>query len=185
METKKDIRARILKLRDRQEPFTWKRGTEFIEEQIIRHEWFLESPAVYCYVSCRGEAGTEGIIREAWRLGKEVYVPRVSEGKMEFFLLDSFDDLKAGIFNIPEPVHRSCEVVGNGRKGELMIVPGVAFDERRNRIGYGGGYYDRYLSAHPGLHTIALAFEFQVEREVPYGPSDIRPEIVVTERRIL
>ena len=64
-------------------------------------------------------------------------------------------------------------------------MPGVAFDEQCHRVGYGGGYYDRYLEKHPGLIHIALAFEFQIFPEVPSEEHDIRPEMIVTENRIL
>ena len=64
-------------------------------------------------------------------------------------------------------------------------MPGVVFDLQRHRVGYGGGFYDRFLEQHPGLTTVALAFEFQVREEVPFEEFDIRPAKVVTERRIL
>ena len=62
-----------------------------------------------------------------------------------------------------------------------MIMPGVAFDRSRRRVGYGGGFYDRYLEAHPHHETIAAAFEFQVLPEVPWEPTDILPQMLVTE----
>ena len=64
-------------------------------------------------------------------------------------------------------------------------MPGVAFDEERHRIGYGGGFYDRFLEAHPKLSRVALAFEFQVKKEVPYETFDICPEKIVTEKRVI
>ena len=66
----------------------------------------------------------------------------------------------------------------------LMIMPGVAFDTNRNRVGYGGGYYDRYLESHPQLHTLALAFDMQVLFEVPAEEQDIKPQLLVTETNI-
>ena len=67
----------------------------------------------------------------------------------------------------------------------LMLMPGVAFDEHCHRVGYGGGYYDRYLEKHPGLVHIALAFEFQVFPEVPFEAHDILPQMIVTETRMI
>ena len=64
-------------------------------------------------------------------------------------------------------------------------MPGVAFDIKRHRVGYGGGFYDRFLEAHPDLVTIALAFEFQVKEKVPFENSDIPPAKFVTEQRVL
>ena len=67
----------------------------------------------------------------------------------------------------------------------LIIMPGVAFDDDCRRIGHGGGYYDRYLAEHPDLRTVAVAFELQVQDKVPDEPHDIRPQFVVTEKRII
>ena len=64
----------------------------------------------------------------------------------------------------------------------LMIIPGVAFDRQKNRIGYGSGYYDRYLSDKRELHTIAAAFEFQVLEKLPVEETDIRPDVLITEK---
>ena len=64
-------------------------------------------------------------------------------------------------------------------------MPGVAFDEARHRIGYGGGFYDRYLEVHPGLLTAAIAFQFQVKAEVPVAKFDILPGRIVTEKRVI
>ena len=63
-----------------------------------------------------------------------------------------------------------------------MILPGAAFDRNRNRIGYGGGFYDRYLANHPGLETAAVCFEEQIVEQIPAGPYDIRPRIIVTDQ---
>ena len=66
----------------------------------------------------------------------------------------------------------------------LMIMPGVAFDRKKNRVGYGGGFCDKYLEAHPGLGKLAVAFEFQFMDEVPVEPTDICPEMIITETTI-
>ena len=67
----------------------------------------------------------------------------------------------------------------------LVLMPGLAFDREGHRIGYGGGFYDRFLEAHPGLSRVALAFEFQIKAQVPYEAFDICPEKIVTEKRII
>ena len=120
------------------------------------------------------------LIKEAWKAGKEVAVPKVVGKDMVFYKLTDFARLEPGYFGIPEPV--SGEIV-NWSKA-LMIMPGVAFDRANHRVGYGGGFYDRYLEKHPQLERVAIAFSFQMLPEVPTEPTDICPQIIVTEEEI-
>lgn len=177
MEIKTAIRQQILEKRSELDVLDWQKATEAITKEIIEHDWFREATDLYCYVDCKGEVGTRLIIEEAWRLGKSVWTPKVEKGGLSFYEVFSYDDLSPGQFGIMEPVGVTR---ADGIDG-LVIVPGVAFDKQRNRIGYGKGYYDRYLLDHPGLHTIAVAFDMQVLDEVPYEETDIRPEVLITE----
>ena len=106
-----------------------------------------------------------------------VAVPKVVEKDMVFYKLTDFSQLEPGYFGIPEPA--SGEIVEWPEA--LMIMPGVAFDRENHRVGYGGGFYDRYLEKHPQLERVAVAFSFQMLPEVPTEPTDICPQIVVTE----
>lgn len=96
---------------------------------------------------------------------------------MEFCSLSSFEQLVPGTYGILEPDGTDVSEQKNG----LMLVPGVAFDKLRNRIGYGKGYYDRYLKAHPLLHTIALAFDLQIVSKIKAQEQDVKPELLLTE----
>lgn len=100
---------------------------------------------------------------------------------MIFYQLDSFEQLEPGYFQIPEPAR------GEAVEWEdaLMIVPGVAFDRARHRVGYGQGFYDRYLSRHTKHPTVAVAFDFQLVPEAPYEETDILPDKLVTEKEII
>ena len=177
METKKEIRHKIIRLRKEMDPLVWQDATNAITETIIRHPRFLEETDIYCYVNYNGEVGTEQIMEEAWKLGKHVWLPKVEGKEMEFYLAESREELQPGAYGILEPSdgHRA-----DGAEG-LMIMPGVAFDESGHRIGYGGGFYDKYLEKHPGLYAVAVAFELQMCPEIPYEEYDIRPQKVVTE----
>ena len=86
--------------------------------------------------------------------------------------------------HIMEPDPDRCECL-DSEEDALIIMPGVAFDADRRRIGYGGGFYDRYLAVHPGHVTVAAAYEFQVLEQVPSQEQDIRPQLLVTEDRII
>lgn len=180
METKKEIRHKIIALRKEIDPLVWQQATTAITEKLIRHPRFLEETDIYCYANYNGEVGTSLIMEEAWKLGKNVWFPRVEGSEMNFYLVESKEDLKPGAYGILEP---SGDCMADGKDG-LLIMPGVAFDEECRRIGYGGGFYDKYLEKHPNLHAIAIAFELQMYREIPFEGHDIRPEKVITEKEV-
>lgn len=100
---------------------------------------------------------------------------------MEFIEITDYEELASGNFGILEPVSDDFEEIEDG----LMFMPGIAFDHSRNRIGFGGGYYDRYLARHAGLVTVALAYEFQIVDKIDSEPTDIRPHIIVTESEVI
>ena len=178
-----------MEVRSRQSGEEWKTRTDRIMKAVTGHPWFLEADALYCYVDFKGEVGTRGMIERAWELEKKVYVPAVSGHNMEFYRIFSFEELKEGAFGIPEPVVSEGWEKGDISPEEkaLMIMPGVAFDMGRNRIGYGGGDYDRNLASCPGCcgHIIAVAFECQIVEKIETEETDIKPELLITERRML
>lgn len=155
-------------------------------EQVKALPEYQEAETLFVYVDCKHETETSDLIRQAWADGKKTAVPKVIGEAMKFFYITSLeDDLEEGYFGIREPYEKNPADEAADREGSLMIMPGVAFDEARHRIGYGGGFYDRYLEAHPGLRTAALAFEFQVKAEVPFEKFDILPGRIVTEKRVI
>lgn len=153
-----------------------------IYEKVISLPEFQEASCIYAYVDYNKEASTREIIRKAWREGKRVAVPKVTgPHEMKYYYLEDFFRLKPGYFQIPEP--EDCPEAAE--EDAFLIVPGVAFDENRHRAGYGQGFYDRYLAAHRKHKTAAIAFEFQIVGEVPAEDTDIFPDKVITEKRIL
>ena len=123
------------------------------------------------------EVGTKAIIKKAWELGKEVAVPKIVGNEMQFFYIKQFSDLTDGYKGILEPTTLQRADTEDG----LVIMPGVAFDKRKNRIGYGKGFYDRFLNDHRQLHTIALCFTCQMVENIPIDEYDIRPQVLITE----
>lgn len=180
---KKEIRALIYKARKEMSEETWKKATDKICDSVLKTQMFQEAEEIYCYVDYNHEVGTRQIIENSWRLQKKVFVPKVLGREMEFFEISSFDDLAPGMKGILEPVRTSEDNKGSGDCG-LMIMPGVAFDRTLYRIGYGGGFYDRYLEMHGGLQKLAVAFTYQVLDEVPAEAFDICPDALVTESAI-
>lgn len=180
-EQKKAIRKKIFAKRKeitREEVETLSRA---IAKKAAGLESFQKADRIYAYADYNHEVMTGFLIEEAWRQGKQVAVPKVVGETMVFHKLTDFSQLKSGYYGIPEP--ESGEIAD--WEDAFMIMPGVAFDPKNHRVGYGGGFYDRFLEKHPHVKTMAVAFEFQIMEEVPFEPTDIFPECIVTEKRVL
>jgi len=186
---KNEIRKRML---DRRRQLTENRIEEDsrrAETRFCEMEEFRRADQVFAYMSVNGEIGTRHIIRQAFKDGKEVYLPKVvGKHEMEFYRIFSEADVTEGKFGILEPC--SDEMVDwKKEKASVMIVPGVAFDKRGNRIGYGAGFYDRYLEkvlkGSPELLLTALAYEFQIVEYVPSEEFDRKMDRIVTPERCI
>ena len=181
MEEKKVIRKKIFAIRqDISDQWVQDISIE-LSKHLIALPVFGHAKKVMIYADYHHEVKTDYIIRAAWEAGKQVAVPKVVGKEMVFHLLTDFEQLKPGYFGIPEPVSGKAVDWDDA----LMIMPGVAFDRKNHRIGYGGGFYDRYLEKHPGLDTVALAFDFQIKDQVPCEITDICPQVIVTETETL
>lgn len=180
MTTKKLIRREIFQRRKEASPDDLERWSLQIADQVFQTSFYKEAATVYTYVAYNQEVETRHIIERAWSDGKAVAVPRVEGDVMNFYLIQSFEELEPSSMGIPEPI---TNIPAHDEQA-LMIMPGVAFTRTRDRIGYGGGFYDKYLEVHPGLKRLAVAFEFQFMEEVPVEPTDICPEMIITEAAV-
>ena len=182
-EEKREIRKKILTLRDGMGNDERKRASLLLTERIAGHQWFYGSDYFLCFVSYGSEISTLDIIEEALKSGKKVYVPKVycrQDGtEMRFYRIMSIEELKPGYRGIPEPADGSEEYRYSDSVAErtLMLMPGVAFDGYRGRLGYGKGFYDRYLADRTGLRqrTIAVGYRCQMVEKLPEEETDIRP----------
>lgn len=132
------------------------------------------------YLSTPNEVETDGIIEELLKQGKVVVAPRIEDNEPVFHKLESLKDIEYNKYHIREPLF-SSEVIDNI---EIMIVPGIAFDVSKNRIGYGKGYYDRYLSKHE-CYKVGLAFDEHLHKEIPTDSFDVKMDIVITDKRFM
>lgn len=137
---------------------------------------FMESDWIYAYIACRNELETKDIIMWCLENGKRVAVPKVHGDIMHFYEIHSLNDCVPGAFGILEPVGEEKDrIIMPG----FMLVPGLAFDKNGNRLGYGGGFYDKYLASHEGITTAALGYDFQIVEKVPAEKHDKRLNYVV------
>lgn len=178
MVTKQDIRKEIFKRRKEAENTQIVNNSAAICQKLCSLKEFAEAEWIYLYIDCKNEVMTEGIMKEALRQRKHVAAPRVEGKDMVFYEIHSYDDLEPGYFGIMEPKEGMPEAKC---ENAFLVMPGVAFDSKKHRAGYGGGFYDRYLGIHKGLYKAAVAFDFQIVENVPVEDTDILPDIVITE----
>lgn len=178
MEEKQAIRKQIFAARKACTDQQIEDLSRMITKRVAALPEFCQAERIMAYADYNHEVMTGFLIEEAWKSGKEVAVSKVVGKDMVFYKLTDFKQLAPGYFGIPEP--SQGEIVHWDQA--LMIMPGVAFDRKNNRVGYGGGFYDRFLEKNPDILRVAVAFDFQILDQVPVWPTDIRPQIIVTEK---
>lgn len=157
-----------------------------ILRNLFEHPWFIGSHTVFTYVSMDNEIQTDILIKKALNDGKRVCVPRVIP-RVEMVAVpirNPEEDLETGFFNVREPKMHLPHISNN--EIDLIIVPGLVFDRYGFRIGYGGGYYDKYLrSIRPGCKTVGLAYGSQITDLLPKEEHDVPVMLVITENEIV
>ena len=180
MEKKKDIRRQVIAERNEMSKEQWWEESLRITDKLITHPFFLSADEIYCYIDCKNEVATKKIFEEAWKQGKKTACPKVIGDEMEFYYIQSFEELEPGYFGVKEPI---TTMRAQGKK-VLVIMPGVAFDKKNHRIGYGKGFYDKYLNRNSNYSRVAIAFSFQVLDDVPSDKYDMNPQLIFTEDNI-
>ena len=186
--TKQQIRKSMLEIRDALTGEERKRGEVLLTERIMGHQWYYRSTILLAFASCGSEISTREILQEALRQKKEVYLPKIirypeNHQEMAFYRIRSLEELVPGYQGILEPVDEAAEYQYSKENAEntLMLMPGVAFDPYRNRLGYGKGFYDRYLHGKETLQlrTIGIGFQCQMLEQLPFEETDVRPYQVI------
>ena len=177
---KKILREKALARRNEISAKVREEKSRKITEYILNSENYKKAEIVFSFVSMGSEVETKDILEQAWRDGKAVAVPKTGKGRVMVFLkIDSFADLQKGRFGVMEPVTEAELIPG---EDDLFLVPGALFDRKKNRIGYGGGYYDTYFEKHQGYRKIGLAFSEQIlEMDIPTEETDVPLDDIVTE----
>lgn len=181
---KPSLRREILQKRDAVTQEERRRAALLITERIAGHQWFYGSENLLCFHGYGSEIDTRELLCEALRQGKKVYLPRVEGEELQFYKITSLDQVTEGYKGIPEPAGDTQRYQYTQELAEktLMIMPGVAFDPEKNRLGYGKGFYDRYLADKKALalRSIGICFQCQMVEQVPAGEQDIRPYQVIS-----
>ncbi len=156
-----------------------------IYERFISSDYYKTADTLFLYYSVKDEADTLKIILTALSDGKRVALPKCADknGKMDFYFIDDLEDsLSDGAFSLKEPDVRVCSRAVTG-ENNLCVVPALAFDKSGHRLGYGGGYYDRFLSNFKGS-TVGLCYKECLCDILPCEAHDLKVDVIITDNKI-
>ena len=174
---KKDLRAFVRAKKRAMTPAQVEAASACLAQQLFRHPAYQAAKSLYGYLSYNQEVRTIPIMRQAQADGKRVAVPKVYGDTMKFLWLDDLNAVAPGAYNIPEPIADEPEA---DDETALVLMPGLAFDPEGHRCGYGGGFYDKFLAAHPNHPTIALCYGFQMFDHLDVDAHDIPVDAVLS-----
>ena len=183
---KQALREKTLRLLRQQPESSRRKKSLAIGRRLFRTRLYREAQRLLCYAAIHGEVQTRGILERALSDGKEVFVPVVTDRTRRHMVVAQIKDLgrdlaRRGHFRIPRPLKLASREISLSRL-DLVILPGVAFDGQGNRLGRGGGYFDRFLVRVPArVPRVGLAFRFQVVKHLPREAHDQPVDQVVTE----
>lgn len=150
-----------------------------IMEKLLSRPRVKEAKTIAFYLHKGSEVKTSEMIEKALGLGKEILVP-VTDHEITFYRFSSFKDLQKGKYSIPEPKSRAAP----SKPPDVIIIPGITFGLCMHRIGYGKGYYDKYLGK-SFAYRIGICYDLQVMEKLPTHPNDQRMDEIITEKRII
>ena len=181
-EEKSLLRKEVLHKRNSMSHFEISTKSKLIQQKLIESPVFNQSKSIGLYLAIGSEVQTRGIINYALDLGKTVLLPRIMSNDLRFYVVDqkdfeknSFDVNRFGIKE-PERDNKPADFI------DLLIIPGIVFDMYGFRIGYGYGYYDKYLTNDKFSKSIGLAYDFQlIKKTIPILPHDRKIDVLITE----
>lgn len=185
---KKNLRNKILFIRDSLEKEMKDAMDYDIYNNLINSQIYLKAKSIFIYLSFGSEINTKKIVIKALKDKKEVYIPKIykedKEDKvMKAVRLKSFNDLKENSIGILEPIDDNDYI--DKKEIDLILVPGVVFDLNGNRIGYGGGYYDRYLQDIKEIsNKVVLAYDLQIVESIKPEIHDISFDYIITNTKL-
>lgn len=183
---KEKLRVELKKIRNSLSQREVHRKSNKIKKKLLEMDEFKQAHYIAFYVSYNNEVHTHDMIKDSLAAGKQVVVP-ISNKKNKCLLLsklERWNELEVGAYGILEPMKQHVKEISIGII-DIVIVPGIAFDEYGHRIGHGMGYYDDLLKTSLNAVHIGLAFEFQIVDTIPVEEQDVPVDKIVTEKRII
>ena len=173
---KKELRKKI---REQKRAMTEQQivaASQRLGELFLACDQYQNAKTIYGYLPYNQEVRTVAMLEQAIRDGKRVAVPKCYGDEMRFIWMDDLSQVEKGYAGIPEPV---ADGPVADDETALVLMPGLAFDQAGHRIGYGGGFYDRFLAAEPGHPTLALCYDFQMLSHLETEEFDIPVDAVI------
>ncbi|HMA83191.1 MAG TPA: 5-formyltetrahydrofolate cyclo-ligase [Candidatus Thermoplasmatota archaeon] len=182
---KEKIREQLRKQRTNKSKDFIIKNSERISENLCNLEAFKKADHILFYISYNGEVDTHNLLKKTISIDKKVYVPisNTTNHTLQLSHLSKFSDLSPGTYGILEPKKEKIKPTSI-HEIDMVLVPGVAFDQFGHRLGQGGGYYDWFLSK-TDVISIGLAFEFQILKEIPLESHDQRVDLIATEKQLI
>lgn len=173
---KQELRKAVREKKRAMTPQEIEKRSQLLLQQFVQTEAYQIATAIYGYLPYNQEVRTVPILQRAIADGKKVAVPKVYGEEMRFLYLEDLTQVAAGYAGIPEPI--ADDPIAED-KTALVLMPGLAFDMEGHRIGYGGGFYDKFLSNEPEHPTVALCYDFQVFPKLDTEEFDIPVDLVL------
>lgn len=189
MTNSSQLRQQILSARNNLTTGQLIQQSKEVHKNLLSLKEIIECTTIFVYVSFRSEVETLTLIKTFLNLGKTVTVPitRVKEKRLDAIrITDPETDLVPGYCNIPEPGEELClRQKADPTEIDLILLPGSVFDKRGGRFGYGGGYYDRFVSSIPRASRVGLAFDLQIVEKAPLQAHDELLDFIITETAVI
>ena len=183
-EYKKELRTNCKKFRKSMNPDYKKKLDGKITENFLNSDLYKNCLSLFCYVSTDIEVNTKEIISRALSDGKIVAVPRCIKGTrfMDFIKITSFNDLEGGSYGVLEPREEFTEKL-LGDKNTVCLIPALTYDKNGYRLGYGGGYYDRFLSEFKGI-SVGIIYSQNITQKLIHGKYDVPVSFIISQSAI-
>ena len=150
--------------------------SQLLCSMLLDSDLYRNAKSIYGYMSYNQEVRTLELLKQAMRDGKRVAIPKCYGKEMRFIWMDDLSQTVKSSCGISEPIH-DAPIADDPTA--LVLLPGIAFDATGHRIGYGGGYYDKFLAVEPNHPSVALCYDFQLLKQLPTDEYDIPADLVL------
>ena len=175
-EEKKALRAKIRTLKRAMTPEEIEERSTKLVEKFLASDAYKNARTIYGYMPYNQEVRTTKALEQALKDGKILALPKVCGDRMDFIVVTDLSQVEEGYCGIPEPIHDGPLATD---ETALVLMPGLAFDREGHRMGYGGGFYDKFLESEPNHPTLALCYEFQMMPHLDVEAHDIPVDEVI------